>query len=355
MHERDRADAAHRLRDRGLRLGRRQPPALQAQQRRDRLQVVLHPVVDLADRRVLRQQQPVAAAQLGDVAERARTAPVTVAVGRAAGCSAIEHGDLGAALDLLGDRARAVANAVRTSASSKPSSPRRMPSALACTPMRCSADTAFGDVYSTRPTGVEDDHAVADARRLLGLARPGRRTGTRRRRSSGRSGRRSRSRCARARRAAARTSATDSRVSTPTTSPRAAHRDAQRAHPLLQRRAIGDLALDDLAEAQRPGDERPLASSTTVPTSRPGTRLPGRGPDLAEHEEPAPSPSAVGREQQQVGEAEVGEQPPLGDQALEVADLAASERVWCRASSARVAIGHDATSRVWVNAPSLTR
>ena len=26
-----------------------------------------------------------------------------------------------------------------------------MPSVLACTPMRCSADTAFGEAYSTRP------------------------------------------------------------------------------------------------------------------------------------------------------------------------------------------------------------
>ena len=52
------------------RLRRVEPPALQPQQRRDRLQVVLHPVVDLADRRVLRHEHPVPAAQVGDVAQQ---------------------------------------------------------------------------------------------------------------------------------------------------------------------------------------------------------------------------------------------------------------------------------------------
>ena len=45
----------------------------------------------------------------------------------------------------------AVAKAVRTAVSCRPSSPRRMPSVLACTPTRCSAEMAFGDEYSTRP------------------------------------------------------------------------------------------------------------------------------------------------------------------------------------------------------------
>ena len=43
------------------------------------------------------------------------------------------------------------AKAVRTTDSSRPSSENRSPSALACTPRRCSADTALGEVYSTRP------------------------------------------------------------------------------------------------------------------------------------------------------------------------------------------------------------
>ena len=44
--------------------------ALQPQQRRDGLQVVLDPVVDLADRRVLRDQLALAQPQLGDVAQQ---------------------------------------------------------------------------------------------------------------------------------------------------------------------------------------------------------------------------------------------------------------------------------------------
>ena len=47
-------------------------PRLQPQQRRHGLQVVLHPVVNLADRRVLAQQRPVAALHLGDVADQHR-------------------------------------------------------------------------------------------------------------------------------------------------------------------------------------------------------------------------------------------------------------------------------------------
>ena len=45
----------------------------------------------------------------------------------------------------------AVAKAVRTTVSSSPSSEKRRPSALAWTPSLWSVDTAFGDVYSTRP------------------------------------------------------------------------------------------------------------------------------------------------------------------------------------------------------------
>ena len=45
-----------------------------------------------------------------------------------------------------------MAKLVRTATSSRPSSLSFMPSALAWTPMRCSADTAFGEAYSTRPS-----------------------------------------------------------------------------------------------------------------------------------------------------------------------------------------------------------
>ena len=69
MHERDRADAPHRFLDGDARFGRREPASLKPEERRDRLQVVLHPVVDLADRRVLRDELAVTTSEVGDVAQ----------------------------------------------------------------------------------------------------------------------------------------------------------------------------------------------------------------------------------------------------------------------------------------------
>ena len=70
VHDRDRADPAYRLLERRLGVGAVHPPGLQPQQRGDGLQVVLHPVVDLADGGVLGDQLAVAAAQVGDVADQ---------------------------------------------------------------------------------------------------------------------------------------------------------------------------------------------------------------------------------------------------------------------------------------------
>ena len=67
VDQRDRRHPAHRLRQRRAGLLVAGAAGLQAQQGRDRLQVVLHAVVDLADRRVLAHQRPVAAPHLGDV------------------------------------------------------------------------------------------------------------------------------------------------------------------------------------------------------------------------------------------------------------------------------------------------
>ncbi len=67
MHDRDRADPADRLVQGGPAGVRVHPAGLQPQQRGDRLQVVLHPVVDLPDGGVLGHQFAVAAAQFGDV------------------------------------------------------------------------------------------------------------------------------------------------------------------------------------------------------------------------------------------------------------------------------------------------
>ena len=107
----------------------------------------------------------------------------------------------------------------------------------------------------------------------------------------------------------------------------AAHRDGQHPHPLLQRRD-GGLPLDDLAEPERPGDERPLllVDDGADPVG-PVHGLGGGGPDLGEDEEPlAVLGVDGGREEEEVGEAEVGEQAPAGDEALEVVDGPAVER-----------------------------
>ena len=69
MHDRDGTNPPFGLRERGTRLGRLQSPTLEPQERRDRLEVVLHPVMDLADRRVLREQQPIAPAEVADVTQ----------------------------------------------------------------------------------------------------------------------------------------------------------------------------------------------------------------------------------------------------------------------------------------------
>ena len=67
VHYRDGADASHRLPEGLPGLFALQPPGLEAQQRRDGLQVVLHPVVDLADGGVLGHQLAVATSQLSHV------------------------------------------------------------------------------------------------------------------------------------------------------------------------------------------------------------------------------------------------------------------------------------------------
>ena len=77
VHDRDRPDPANGLLERQPRLRHLHPPRLQPQQGGHRLQVVLDPVVDLADRRILGEQLALAAAQLGDVAQQDRARPRT--------------------------------------------------------------------------------------------------------------------------------------------------------------------------------------------------------------------------------------------------------------------------------------
>ena len=68
VDDRDRVDPSHRLRQGVARLVGVRAPRLDAQQRRHRLQVVLDPMVDLADRRVLGDELLLLVAQLADIA-----------------------------------------------------------------------------------------------------------------------------------------------------------------------------------------------------------------------------------------------------------------------------------------------
>jgi len=102
VHQRDRPDTALGLVQRLSARLRRHPPGLQAQERGDRLEVVLHPVVDLADGGVLGQQKPVQASHVGDVAEQDHGAGDRP-VGHERD-AVHEHHDVGSALDLLDDR-----------------------------------------------------------------------------------------------------------------------------------------------------------------------------------------------------------------------------------------------------------
>ena len=70
VHDRDGAHPADGLLERRLGVRRVDPAGLQPQQRGHGLQVVLHPVVDLADGGVLGDQLAVAAAQVGHVAQQ---------------------------------------------------------------------------------------------------------------------------------------------------------------------------------------------------------------------------------------------------------------------------------------------
>ena len=69
VHDRDRPDAHFRFNEDVLRLIPRSTPALQAKQRRNRLQVVLHPMVDLLDGGVLTEQLTIAPSGFGHVTQ----------------------------------------------------------------------------------------------------------------------------------------------------------------------------------------------------------------------------------------------------------------------------------------------
>lgn len=70
VHDRNRADASHRFFEGLTAAVGLDAPGLETEQGRHRLEVVLDPVVDLPDRRVLGDQLAFAAAEFGDVTEQ---------------------------------------------------------------------------------------------------------------------------------------------------------------------------------------------------------------------------------------------------------------------------------------------
>ena len=102
MHEGDRSDAANRFGDRCLGFLRCEPAGLQPKQRRDGLQVVLDPMVDLANGGVFREQQPIASTQLGDIAQHQHaTGDFAVFDDRD---TSRQQGDIGVLVELFDDR-----------------------------------------------------------------------------------------------------------------------------------------------------------------------------------------------------------------------------------------------------------
>ena len=196
-----------------------------------------------------------------------------------------------------------------TGASLKPSSARRCPTALALMPTRCSAETAFGDAVLHASVGVHDHHAITDARgdrggaaagleregalgdhlreaiedgqvgplQLAGLSAGSRRPLLRQRRDT---------------RPWRRTGIASIRVT-----------------PGMPSTAISP---STGRPRRRPG--RAPRSRTRWPTSRPSRRCRASGrsrADVAHHQPPAVA-VAVGAVEQHVGEAEVGQHPPVG-------------------------------------------
>ena len=87
VNQRDRRHPSYRLDQRLAALGVGGPAGLQTQQRGDGLKVVLHPVMDLADRGVLGNQRAVAPFDFGDVANQHRSAGRRCRAPPAAACA----------------------------------------------------------------------------------------------------------------------------------------------------------------------------------------------------------------------------------------------------------------------------
>ncbi len=95
-------------------------------------------------------------------------------------------------------------------------------------------------------------------------------------------------------------------------------RDALQPDPLLAPEHVG-LALGLLGSPPGPGDEGTFHLVDDVSDQvRDVERLPGRGADLREHDEAVPVFVRNRGEQEEVGEREIGEEPPRQREPLQV-------------------------------------
>ena len=313
VHQGDRAHPPHRLLQGRPGLGGRQPAGVEAQQRRDRLQVVLHPVVDLADGGVLGDEHPVPAPQVGHVAhEHDRPGGPAVLEQRDA---AHQHHHV-APLDLLGDR----------QPDGEGSPHRRLveadlaqagPVGVAVDPHPVQDRHEVGGGKVDPGGGVEAGHPVTDAGGLvgLGLLRPeGELAGDDH----------------------AGEAVEDLDVDPLEVARPAPHRrsrlpgehaeqgvlppNGDALHPRhLPCGSELDLAVDDVAQAPGPGHQGPVEGVEDLADLVLAVeRLAGGGPDLAQDHEAAGGRVLDGDEEEQVGEAQVGQQSPGAHQALQV-------------------------------------
>ena len=165
MHQRDGAHPALGLLERHPRRPVAHPARLEAQQGRDRLQVVLDAVVHLADRCLLGQEQPVETPNVGDVAEQDH-GPGDHTAGQQRD-AVHEDDDVGSTFDLLDDGA---------TGGERPFDGRLLdveiteapPLGLGVDPHAVECVDGVGRRELDPPVGVDHDDAVTDPRRLFG-------------------------------------------------------------------------------------------------------------------------------------------------------------------------------------------
>ena len=318
VDEGDRADPAHRLRHRRLGLRVLQPAGLQPQQRRDRLEVVLHPVVDLADRRVLGHQHAVALADVGDVAHQQHAAD-DLAAGEDRHAAAQQR-DVGEGLELL-DHGQVLLVGLADHVVVEAELGQAHADGVGVDADPVDGRVGVGRQVADPRLGVEAHHAVADARRGRDGAAAGR---VRERALGDHPGEAVEDRHVGALELARRAARPLDPLAGQDGDRRAVAVDGDGEHPGRVGQVLQlDVALHDLARAERARQHRRLGrvgeAADPVGVVH-GLR--GRRPHLADDQ-----PAVVLRRhvQQQVGEAEVGQRVPLRGEPVEVRHLVAIE------------------------------